>query len=226
MSKKVLAVLLILTFVMSLAGCNANKPDDPEKVKQIALDYLYENYPDDTFTALGYSGENFAYDYKIINFQSEKYLNYFEVRLYDEDDVSEYIIEDEYFKLAMKEDAEKYFTSIASKYYDKVEVKVEFSSLELPEEISKSTDFSEYVDSEKCYMEVYFISDLDLIEADINSLLSDIKDRKIEGHFKFLLTTDEDLLKNYSISEIVNEKWDSVMEENRYYIKDSKITKQ
>ena len=68
MSKKVLAVLLILTFVMSLAGCNANKPDDPEKVKQIALDYLYENYPDDTFTALGYSGENFAYDYKIINF--------------------------------------------------------------------------------------------------------------------------------------------------------------
>ena len=37
----------------------------------------------------------------------------------------------------MKEDAEKYFTSIASKYYDKVEVKVEFSSLELPEEISK-----------------------------------------------------------------------------------------
>jgi uncharacterized lipoprotein YehR (DUF1307 family) len=194
-----ISIILILIFVFSLTGCNSNKPDDPERVKQIALDYLHENYPDDTFTALGYSGENFAYDYKIINFQSEKYLNYFEVRLYDEDDVSEYIIEDEYFKLAMKEDAEKYFTSIASKYYDKVEVKVEFSSLELPEEISKSTDFSEYVDSEKCYMEVYFISDLDLIETDINSLLSDIKDRKIEGHFKFLLTTDEDLLKNHCI---------------------------
>jgi hypothetical protein len=67
---------------------------------------------------------------------------------------------------------------------------------------------------------------LDLIETDIHSLLSDIKDRKIEGHFKFLLTTDEDLLKNHSISEIVNEKWDSVTEENRYYIMASKITKQ
>lgn len=216
--KKLLIISMLFLFVISLFGCSNSKPDHPEEVKQIVLDYLYENYPDDTFIALGYTGENWTYDYKVIYFQSEKYSDSFEVRVFDEDNEPEYIIKDEYFKLAMKEDAEEFFKSLVSEYNSNVVVKVNFISPELPENLATNANFSDYLSSEKCNMEVYFISNKSFKESDIKSILSSVCDSKIMGHFRFVVTSDECLLEKYTISEIVNEIGDSIIEKTKYSI--------
>ena len=82
-----------------MSNNNSNKAD---KIKNKALEYLNANY-DDTFTALGYSDGDWAYDYSTVNFTSEKYSKSVEVKVYEENGT--YAFTDDYFKLYMENDA-------------------------------------------------------------------------------------------------------------------------
>ena len=195
-----------------MSNNNSNKAD---KIKNKALEYLNANY-DDTFTALGYSDGDWAYDYSTVNFTSEKYSKSVEVRVYEESGT--YAFADDYFKLYMENDAVACLENIVGKYKKDSEIKVRFISSELPDSLNNKSTFSDYLASEKCNLEVYIISDSSFSESDITAMLSDICDAKIMGNIRFTVTKYKDLLSAYSISEIVNDKADSIMEKKSYSI--------
>lgn len=217
--KQLFLLLISLFVIFGVCGCMANNNSNKaEKTKDIALEYLNENY-DDTFTALGYSDGDWAYDYSTVNFTSAKYSKSVEVRVYEIDE--KYSFKDDYFKLYMENDAVLFFKNIVSKYGKENEIKVRFISPELPDSLSTKATFSDYVASAKCNMEVYIISSSAFNESDINAILSDICNAKIMGNFRFTVTNDKDLLSAYGISEIVNEKADSIIEKKSYSINSS-----
>lgn len=207
---------MIMTLAMGVCGCmKDNKSNGAEEAKRIALEYLNKNY-DDTFTALGYTSNNWAYNYESIRFNSQRYDDAIEVRIYNEN--GDTTFKDDYFKLTMKTDAEDYFAAIASKYGYKTETKVNFAFFELPEGIDGNSKFSEYVSTGKCDIEVYYISNFAFDEYSVNSILNDVCNAKIMGYFRFIETNDNNLLAQYSIDEIVNEKSDSIISKQRYTI--------
>lgn len=211
--KQLFLLLISLILVMGVCGCMSD--NKAEKIKDKALEYLNDNY-DDTFTALGYSDGDWAYDYSTVNFTSKKYSASVEVRVYEENGI--YSFKDDYFKLIMNDDAEKYFKEIAMKYgYVSIGVKVRFVSLGTSD-IDAYKPFSEYVTNGKCNMEVYYICNEPFSEVEIKEILADICNTKIMGNFRFLTTTDIHLLSQYSISEIVNEKADTITEKQSYSI--------
>lgn len=186
-----------------------------EKIKEIALEYLNANY-DDTFTAVGFSDGDWAYDYSTVNFTSAKYSKTVEVRVYEIDE--KYYLKDDYFKLYMEKDAVLFFKNIVNEYVKENEIKVRFISPELPDLLSTKSTFSDYVASEKCNLEVYVITGEAFSERDISAILSNICNAKIMGIFRFAVTNDKELLSAYNISEIVNEKADSIIEKKSYSI--------
>lgn len=217
--KQLFLLLISLILIFGVCGCMSNNNSNKvEKIKDKALEYLKANY-DDTFTALGYSDGDWAYDYSTVNFTSEKYSKSVEVRVYEESGT--YSFTDDYFKLYMENDAVAYFKNIVSKYGKENEVKVRFVSPELPESLNTKSTFSDYVASAKCNLEVYVVSGFEFSERDISAILSDICNAKIMGNFRFVVTNDKDLLSAYSISEIVNEKADSIIEKKSYSINSS-----
>lgn len=217
--KQLSLLLLSIILILGVCGCMSNNNSNKaEKTKDVALEYLNENY-DDTFTALGYSDGDWAYDYSTVNFTSAKYSKPVEVRVYEIDE--KYSFKDDYFKLYMENDAVLFFENIVSKYGKENEIKVRFVSPELPDSLSTKATFLDYVSSAKCNMEVYIISSSAFNESDINAILSDICNAKIMGNFRFIVTTDKDLLSAYGISEIVNEKADSIIEKKSYSINSS-----
>lgn len=217
--KQLFLLLMSLILIMGMCGCMSNNNSNKaEKIKDKALEYLNNNY-DDTFTALGYSDGDWAYDYSTVNFTSEKYSESVEVRVYEENGT--YSFTDDYFKLYMENDAVAYLKNIVSKYGKDNEVKVRFISPKLPDLLNTKATFSDYVASEKCNLEVYVISGSAFNESDITDILSALCDAKIMGNFRFLTTTDINLLSQYSISEIVNEKADTITEKKSYSINSS-----
>lgn len=217
--KQLFLLLISLILMMGVCGCMSNNDSNKaEKTKDIALEYLNENY-DDTFTALGYSDGDWAYDYSVVNFTSEKYSKSFEVRVYEID--GNYSFKDDYFKLYMENDAVSYFKNTVNKYGKENEIKVRFISPELPDSLNAKATFSDYLASSKCNLEVYIISSSAFNESDINAILSDICNAKVMGNFRFTVTNDKNLLSAYSISEIVNEKADSIIEKKSYSINSS-----
>lgn len=197
---------------------SGNKMNKAEEMKELALKYLSENY-NDTFTALGYSDGDWAYDYSSVNFTSDKYSESVEVRIYEEN--GNYSFKDNYFKLTMREDAEKYFKTVSSKYGYSTEVKVRFVSPEIPGNIANNATFAEYVATEQCNVEVYFITASDFAESDVKAILADIGTARIMGFFRFVVTNDADLLRQYSIGEIVNQKQESVLKKQSFMINNS-----
>lgn len=201
---------------MGVCGCmSENKTNKAEEMKKIALEYLNSNY-NDSFTAIGYSDGDWAYDYSTVNFTSQNYNDTVEVKIYDENGT--YSFKDDYFKLVMKDEAETLFASISLKYGYSSEIKVRFISSELPEALANNATFSDYIETGKCNLEVYFISNSTFDESSINSILTDICNKKVMGNIRFVVTDDEGLLDQYSISEIVNEKAESVLQKQSYSI--------
>jgi hypothetical protein len=197
---------------------STSKSNKPEKMKDIALAYLAENY-DDNFQALGYSDGGWAYPYETVNFRSEKYGETVEVKIYETDGT--YTFKDNYFKLYMKSDALSYFRALIKKLGHTSEIKVRFESLKLPDSLEKNASFAEYVASGECDVEVYIITASEISEDDRERFLAKLCEDKIMGIFRFVVTSDEKLLASYDISGIVNEKGDAIIETKNYYINGS-----
>ena len=145
-------------------------------------------------------------------FKSEKYNEVVTVYLSEEN--NNYSFKDDYFKLYMKDDAEKYFYDIASNY-GKFEIKVRFGSPTLSTQIYT---FDEYINSGKCSVEVYFFSNTKLTSDNINTILNKIVDDKIYGYFNFDVTNYSDLLSNYTLSDILNNTSELLVSEEEYHI--------
>jgi hypothetical protein len=217
--RKFFFLLIVGLFIMTgIYGCGITAKNRPERMKDLALAYLEENY-DDSFKPLGYFDGGWAYPYETVTFTSEKYGKAVEVIIYDND--GKYTFEDDYFQLYMQSDAISYFRALIKKLGYTSEIKVRFESLKLPDSLERNASFAEYVASGKCDVEVYIITASEISERDRERFLAKLCENKIMGHFRFVVTSDEYLLASYDISGIVNEKEDTIMEKKSYSINSS-----
>lgn len=215
--KRQLSLLLItLIIIIGVCGCmSTNDTNRAEKIKDLALNYLNDKY-DDTFKPQGYSNGDWAYEYSSVSFISEKYADSVEVQVTKSGD--DYLFEDDYYKLTMKEETEKYFEKLVERNGYEVEVKVDFSGTEMPTDLDSNSTFTELTETGKCNIEVYFISLSVFTDDSITAVMNDIANAHIMGHFRFIQTDDSNLLAEYSISEIVDEKSGAILNKQSYSI--------
>lgn len=210
----ILLILCITIFVLCLTGCFNKNNKNNKSNETLALEYLNNNYSNknDNFTFVNCGYDLFSGWNDRCYFKSEKYNEVVTVYLSEEN--NNYSFKDDYFKLYMKDDAEKYFDDIASNY-GRFEIKVRFVSTTLSTPIYT---FDKYINSGKCSVEVYFFSNTKLTSDNINTILNKIVDDKIYGYFNFDVTNDSDLLSNYTLSDILNNTSELLVSEEEYHI--------
>lgn len=218
--KKGKYLILGIILVSCLTGCfNKNE----KTYDDLTLEYLNDNYSNqnDTFTFINCDFDLFKGSHDRCYFKSEKYNE--EITVYVTKEDNNYSFEDNYFKLYMEKDAKKYFSNI-SRNYPAVETKVRFEEISL----SNANDtFAEYVNSGNCYITVYFISNNAFKENDINTILNNITNNKIQGYFTFAITSDSNLLSDRTLDDILNNQSQMFTSKETYYIdKNFKITKE
>lgn len=210
----ILLIICITILGLYLTG-SFNKTNKNNKSNEaLTLEYLNNNYSNqnDTFTFVNCGFDLFSGWNDRCYFKSEKYNEVVTVYLSEEN--NNYSFKDDYFRLYMKADAENYFYDIASNY-GKFEIKVRFGS---PTLSSPIYTFDEYVNSGQCSVEVYFFSNAKLITDNIDIILNKIANDKIYGYFNFEVTDDSDLLSNYTLSDILNNKSELIVSEEKYHI--------
>jgi len=214
----ILLLIIALCLLLGVCGCMSNVEQNcAEEMQRLALDYLNNLY-DDEFMPRSYSSSDWAYNYESVIFSSKKYDDSVVVRIYE--DNGNYVFKDNYYELSMKAEAEQFFKDIAKNNGCMLETKVRFISLG-SDDINAADPFSKYVEQGNCHLEVYFIANQSFGDAIINSILNDVCKAKVKGNMRFLVTDDSELLDEFSISEIVNEKSESVLEKKSYTINSS-----
>lgn len=190
-----------------------NKAQLAERAKESALKYLNENYDDD-FKPVSFSAKNWARNYDSMYFSSDKFKNgCVEVRFFENGEIS-----DNYFKLYMENDADKYFTDVINKYESNALVKVIFSSEMFPVSLKRGMDFSEYISSGQAELSLYFIFNNDIPKNEKYSITSDIALNKIFGTCWFLESNNIDELKSQTVDEMFSDEADIVHRTQIYYI--------
>lgn len=213
--KKLFILTLIVIFAVGMAGCMSNNKNMPEKMKETVLAYLNEEYTD-TFEVKNYTSENWAYEYRSMTVYSSKYADTFNVKIYEDNEGFKF--KDDYFKLTMKEDANIFFADIIEKYNQEGKTIVRFSSPALPESLDNSATFIDYVKTGKANLDIYFLSDKDFEENDVNSILVEIRDYKIICNVYFVVIENMSLLEEYSMDEIFSAKREKIVKESYYFI--------
>lgn len=213
MKKKIYLILTFVFLFICLTGCfNKNKKTN----EQLTLEYLsnsYSNY-NDTFTYINCGYDLFGSNQKCY-YKSKKYND--EITIYITKENNNYSFEDNYFKLYMRDNANQYFYDISNKYIES-SVKVRFDNLTLPSGLNNESSFLDLVNNQKSNISVYFISKNTFSQTQIDSILNEIQSNKIMGNFKFIQTNDNNLLNDYSISDIVNNYSELIILEQNYEI--------
>ena len=217
MKKRIAVMLLTGLLILSMAGGGCGKEGKtPEEMKELAQEYLNLNY-NDTFTAKGYSPVSWAYPYASLRFASQKYPDeVVEVRIYEED--GSVSLKDNYFRYAMKEDAEEAFGEIVAEYESDAVIKVSFVEQTLPDGLPPQADFKTYAAMGECRLDLYIITDAELGEEIQQMILKKVQEEKIQGNVRFLVVDDLQLFGESSISDIVNEQYDHVLSQKDYSI--------
>lgn len=185
----------------------------PEKMKDLALDYLNGRY-DDTFTALSFSDSNWSDEHVSVLFSSQRYGGNVEVRIWSGDDG--YTFADNYFKHAMLADAQAYFAEMMTEV--PAQTKVRFLSDALPAELGADSTFAQLVASGKCNVEVYYITAEAVDEAVRSALAEQVAASRIMGFVQFATTDRDDLLAECPIDQLGNTPETSVDKTMTYYI--------
>ena len=212
--KKLILIFFSAILTLETSGCIFNK--EPS-TKELALQYLSSKY-NDNFTLCGYLSKSWAYSYETITYYSEKYSD--KVIVYVYGDKGDYSYKDNYYMLSMKDDAQNYFEKFPQKYGYSVETKARFLFSD-SYYVDGNDSFPDYLKSGNCKIEIYYICQSDLLENDSKTILKDIynSNSKIKlGFIYFIVTNDKDLLSQYTIDEIVNDKRDNILREWNYTI--------
>ena len=138
-----------------------------------------------------------------------------EVRVYETDDGS-YTFKDNYYHCYMAREAVEYFENILS--MNSASVKVRFSNAVWSDILGEAKTFNEWVALGTSSVDVFVITNETITDEEQNNYVNIIADNKIEGMVYFFTTNDEDLLKNKTVSEILNNSGELTTGESEYYI--------
>ena len=215
--KRASVLLLTLLMIISLTGCMFDleklsndltevEEMKAEKMKEMATEYLNEKYAGygDKFTAVGYTPPSWAYSHSSVIFDSEKYNPFrIEVQICKVD--GEYVLRDNYYKLYMVEDAEKYFKEVVSRYHTPVEVKASFSGA-LSDKLGESPTFAEFLETGESLLYMHIITSEVLSEEKMQEIVKEISLQEGAGTIYFVTTQEPDLLAQYTKDEIVRHR--------------------
>lgn len=212
-------LLMIVLITMGVGGCMSdNKQSSAERMREKALEYLNMNY-DDTFTAKGYASSNWAYEYETITFAPGKYSDSIvEVIAYKNDDGS-YVFKDDYFKCYMQSDARTYFAGLLE---DTIcSIKIRFPDAIWSDELGNATSFEEWKNLGSCEVDIFVFTSTEVKEELRISYVNKVASDKIEGTVTFFTTSDDELLADYNLDEILNNQSEYVGSKCRYYINEN-----
>lgn len=216
--KKCTSLLLIIGIIMfGVCGCmTKNSGNTAEKMRDLALNYLCTKY-DDTFIAKGYSDSNWAYDYAAVTFSCEKYEDEIvEVRVHKNEDGT-YRYEDNYFKLAMKSDAEGYLKKIVQN--DDTRIKIRFPGSVWPGDIDGAKTFEEWLNKGTCIVDVFVLSDEEMAKENKEDILSSIVNDKMCGSISFFVVKTIESVENISLDTLLNNQTEYVISKEEFHIR-------
>lgn len=220
--------LVLIVTMFGVSGCmndgtgtvseNQTKIENAlaEKKKNGALEYLTEKYTDDEFIEQAYRQSNWAYDYEVIVFHSNKYNAEFSVYIEESDlQVNFY---DDYYTLYMKTEAERYYYNMCEDLIgNKFAVKVRFNDDRINDSKGKIY-FEDYIGTSHSNIDICFIISSDL---DINSQEAVIN-RFVEKCFSesicFYMVDSIDIVEAMGYDEVVNGS-NMIKKLSRYNIK-------
>jgi ABC-type molybdate transport system substrate-binding protein len=182
--KKILAVLLILTFVFSLTGCNEYHRND--MINEMLI-YVNEKYTDDTFQYVSMSGGHIGSNVTKIIVSSEKYPDK-EIRVICTEVDGEKIFTDTYLNFKFEEQTRDYIKDkLQEEFGNNVYLKYIPDDLACTEDGSSDTTFEEYINEESSsiYISVAVPYEVENKET-VNNLLQDIfSDIALSGDIYF-----------------------------------------
>ncbi len=207
-----LALILMSAF---LCGCTGLNNTRAEEMRSEAMAYLDKNYSD-TFTAKGYTSNNWAYDYESVTFKSDKFPgSVVEVRIYKNSDGT-YRFKDNYYHCYMIDGAINYGKSLISQ--ENAVVKVRFPNTVWSDELEGAVTFDEWKEHGTARADLFIITG-NALSADLQTeIVNKMAEDKVFGSVSFFVTKDEDLLKDKPLDEILNNQREFILSENKYYI--------
>jgi hypothetical protein len=193
----------------------ANTNNRAEKMRDLAYNYLNENY-DDTFVAKGYSSENWAYDYATITFGSKKYAEaLIEVRAYKNEDDT-YSFKDNYFRYDMNADAVKYLEDRLG--LQGARIKMRFPGSVWSDDLAGAKNFIEWKNQGTCTIDVYVLTQEELVEENMVAFVNAIAANKISGSISFCWVKTMDAVADIGLDDFLNNQAAYIQSKREYYI--------
>ena len=230
--KRLLAILLVLIFSVSTAGCSKfaqqnqsasdttsskriTHEDVKKKVINEASEYLKKNYPDDNFTFVSAASPNWADNYYKVGFKTEKYDNQ-EVIVYgsssdkkDEDGFTIYTYSDDYYQYYMKDDAEEYFSLKLKKYLEnEFVIKVDFfDGIGFTKAVNNNQTCAENIENDNFRCLVYIFSNQEFknVGNQIEKFTKEIADNNITITLYYIYTKQLTTVSKYTTNKIFDE---------------------
>lgn len=192
-----------------------NKNTLAEEIRAEALAYLNNCYSD-TFTPKVYTSSNWAYEYESITFTSEKYPGTIvEVRVYKNDDGT-YRFKDNYFRCYMMDSAINYGKALIVE--ENAVIKARFPNTIWSDELAGAQSFEEWREYGTACVDLFVIT-RNALPTDVQARIANkVADDKVYGSVVFIATSEENLLKDKTLDEILNNQSKFVVSKNDYYI--------
>lgn len=186
-----------------------------EDAKNVALKYLAEKYEDE-FLPKGYQKDNWAYDYEVMTFESNKYNRDFSVYIETED-----LIYDNYYTLYMEKDAEQFYKRIVEPIESDILIKIRFNDDYVENEI----EFMEYIEQEHSDIDVCIVHSGLISEDNKKKIIDDFIERNCKEIISFIYVDDIDDYISFSVDEILNGDQAGIISVDKYVINDDKTVK-
>ena len=210
---KYLLALFIVLLAVGVCGCK--KEPYAEKIRAEAESYLNEHYSD-TFMPAVFIPGGWAYEFESITFSSEKYPEErVEVRVYQNDDGT-YRFKDNYYHCYMMDSAVEYARAVLGE--ETAAVKVRFRNTVWSDELDGAETFEQWQARGTACAEFFVITRSTLAaDAQLN-IVEKIAEDQVSGMVMFLVTDDENLLRDKTLNEILNNQSKFVVGKDRYSI--------
>ncbi len=181
-AKKIIIIFICILISIVLASKMCNYLSKDERIKKSMMGYLNKNY-NDTFVMYEYTPYIFLGNGPYAVIMSEKYNETFEIYAYKEK--GEYRFQEDYFKIYMKKDAERYFSKSLKKYGVNAKFDLKFSGIIHPIGNRINITFLEHVKSGNCFVDLHVDTNNFISQAEIYNLLEYYAINKIDGFFSF-----------------------------------------
>ena len=233
--KRIISLFLIISVFFSLNSCTKNESAEDKKARVIseATAYLKENYPNDEFTYIEGRSPNWAYTYYELGFSSKNYDNQ-EVTVFgsyteeqNEQGLTKFEYNDNYYQYYMLEDAEKYFYDTAKEYIgEDIVVKVAMlGNLAAANNVNNSKSFVDNLKNDAIhpFVHIFGLNSYEKEKDNINNFFKCLNENNIGIVFNYYYVKDFSEIKGKDIDDILDEGEKNYLEKKHFTVFDGTV---